>query len=181
MGRGKVFPADQARSLLNPLRRLVQSPGRTVAAMRLGITDRVLELGAGPGFFSPSIAAAVPNGELVVGDLQFEMVAMASSRLAGHTNVRFAQADAMHLPFASATFDAVLLATMLGEVPDPPACLGEVRRVLRPGGAVSISETRRDSDFIPLAQLRSIVEPAGFAFDARSGVGWQYVARFVAV
>jgi len=50
--RGKVFPAAHARSLLNPLRKLVQSPERTVAAIRIGPADRVLELGCGPGYFT---------------------------------------------------------------------------------------------------------------------------------
>ena len=62
LGRGKVFPAEKASSLLNPLRRLVQSPDRTVARMKLQEDARVLEVGCGPGFFSPSIARAVPHG-----------------------------------------------------------------------------------------------------------------------
>ena len=36
VGRGKVFPASKARSLLNPARRLVQSPGRVVKALARG-------------------------------------------------------------------------------------------------------------------------------------------------
>src|SRR3954462_14000442 len=44
MGSGKVFPAARAKSLLNPARRLVQSPSRTVAAIGLRHGARVLEL-----------------------------------------------------------------------------------------------------------------------------------------
>ena len=83
LGRGKVFPAYKAKSLLNPARRLVQSPGRTVAAMGLTADARVLEVGSGPGFFSPSIAAAMPEGQLVLVDLQAEMLVFARARL-GH-------------------------------------------------------------------------------------------------
>lgn len=178
MGRGKVFPEADAKSLLNPLRRLLQSPSRTVSAMGLTTTDRVLEIGAGPGFFSPYIAAKVPEGHVVVLDLQSEMVTLASRRLSSTVNVLCVQADAMDLPFDRDSFDAVLVATVLGEIPDVDRCLDEVRRVLRPNGILSVSETRRDSDFTPLSRLRPLVERHAFEFLERRGVGWQYLARF---
>src|SRR5207302_9821843 len=82
MERGQVFPASEARSLLNPLRRLVQSPRRTVAALQLPPAATVLELGPGPGFFTPELADAVPRGSVVLVDLQLGMVAAARQRLA---------------------------------------------------------------------------------------------------
>lgn len=85
LGRGKVFPATHARSLLNPLRHLVQSPRRTISAMGLAADARVLEIGAGPGFFSPSIADFVPRGAVIVLDLQAEMLHLAHGRtVVGH-------------------------------------------------------------------------------------------------
>jgi ubiquinone/menaquinone biosynthesis C-methylase UbiE len=176
--RGKVFPADQATSLLNPLRRLVQSPGRTVGAMGLPPDATVLEVGSGPGFFSPSIARALPRGHLVVVDLQSEMLVIARARLGQAVNASVAQADACELPVGTGRADAVFLATMLGEVPDRDRCIEEVRRVLRPGGVVVIAETRRDSDFIPMSKLRALVERHQFSFVERRGMAWQYVARF---
>ena len=94
MGRGKVFPASSAKSLLNPLRRIVQSPRRTVAAMTLPRSGRVAEIGAGPGFFSPAIADVVPDGVVIVVDLQVEMVQLARGRLRGRSNTQFVVADA---------------------------------------------------------------------------------------
>ena len=181
MGRGKVFPAEQAKSLLSPLRRLVQSPARTVAAIGLEASDRVLEVGSGPGFFSPFIAEAVSAGGLVTLDLQSEMVTLARQRLTEYRNVTLVQGDASALPLATGRFDAVLLATMLGEVPDQEACVADVRRVLRRGGIVAVAETRRDSDFISLADLQALVQRHAFAFVDRRGLRWQYVARFRAV
>jgi len=180
MARGKVFPADEARSLLNPLRRLVQSPRRTVAAMGLTGAERVLEVGSGPGFFSPHLADAVPRGQLTVVDLQIEMLALARERLLGRVNVVLAEGDASCLPARDAAFDAVFLATMLGEVPDRDGCIAEVRRVVTDEGIVSIAETRRDSDFISLPELTDLLHSNGFTFLDRHGPGWQYVARFQA-
>lgn len=180
MGRGKVFPASSAKSLLNPLRRLVQSPRRTVAAMRLPRSERVVEVGAGPGFFSPSIADAVPDGVLIVADLQIEMVRLARDRLHGRPNAQFVVADAARLPFRTSSIGAVVLATVLGEVPDAHACLSEIHRVLGPDGALAVAETRRDSDFISSGALNALVQRVGFTFEQRRGTGWQYVARYVA-
>jgi ubiquinone/menaquinone biosynthesis C-methylase UbiE len=179
--RGKVFPAEEARSLLNPLRRLVQSPNRTVAVMRLPSDARVLEIGPGPGFFSPVIARTVEGGALVLMDVQLEMTQLARGRLTGHTNVTYVQGDAAALPFRSGQFDAVFLATMLGEVPDRDGCLGQVHRVLRRGGVLTVAETRRDSDFIPMMELRELLERHGFSLMDRHGIRWQYTARFRAV
>jgi ubiquinone/menaquinone biosynthesis C-methylase UbiE len=178
LGRGKVFPAADARSLINPLRRLVQSPRGTVDALQLDPESAVIEIGCGPGFFSPELAASVPRGRLVLFDLQPEMLPLARERLAGYTNVAYVAGDAQSLPFGGAQFDTAFLATMLGEVPDPTACLEEVHRILRPGGVMGIAETRRDSDFIGLAALRALVESRGFTFRSRDGIPWQYVACF---
>ena len=181
MGRGQVFPADEARSLLNPLRRLVQSPRRTVAAIGLRSADMVLEVGPGPGFFTPFIARAVPRGGVVLVDLQQEMVRLARQRLAhgvNGENIEYAQGDALSLPFASATFDAVFVATMLGEVPDRDGCVEELRRVVKTTGTVAVAETRRDSDFIKLDELSALFERHRFQRAGRNGPRWQYTARF---
>ena len=174
LGRGKVFPADKASSLLNPLRRLVQSPDRTVGRMKLQEDARVLEVGCGPGFFSPSIARAVPRGRLAVLDLQIEMLRFVGER----ADAARVQADASTLPFGDRSFDAVFVSAMLGEVPDRAGCIAEIGRVLRSGGHATFAETRRDSDFISLADLRELLMPHGLTLVDRSGVRWQYIARF---
>lgn len=87
--------------------------------------------------------------------------------------------DAMALPFGSATFDVVFVATMLGEVPDVDRAVHEVRRVLVLGGTASFSETRRDSDFFSLRNLRRLVEgAAALELSTSRGLRWQYVANF---
>lgn len=177
MGRGKVFPAAKARSLVSPLRQLVQSTRRTVASVGLRADAVILELGSGPGYFSPALADAAPAGALVAVDLQAEMLGWMRQRLVG-LPAQLVQADATNLPFGSGSFDAVFVATMLGEVPDIAACLAEIHRVLTPSGMVSFCETRRDSDFISIEALISLVESHSFRFVDRRGHRWQYVARF---
>ncbi len=178
MGRGKVFPASSAASLVNPLRRLVQSPRRTARATGARPGDRVLEVGCGAGYFSAELRAASDGGLFVALDLQPEMLAFARGRARDGRPGSYVASDAMALPFSSSVFDVVLVATMLGEVPDPQRAVHEVARVLRPGGTAAFAETRRDSDFLPLADLRRLVEPVGLALTARHGWAWQYVATF---
>jgi ubiquinone/menaquinone biosynthesis C-methylase UbiE len=177
MGGGKVFPADRARSLLNPARRLVQSARRTVGSIGLHPDARVLELGCGPGYFSPSIADAT-RGLYVLFDLQSEMLQIARTRVPSRGTVGFVQGDGALLPFAPASFDAVFVATVLGEIPDRGQCIDDVHRVLRPGGVFAVAETRRDSDFIPLGALTKTVEDRGFRRNGTHGWRWQFVACF---
>lgn len=181
MGRGNVFPASKARSLLNPARRLVQSPGRIVRALGVDTCARVLEVGCGPGYFSPAVSAAVPDGQLVLADLQLPMLLHARRRTSARLNVRLVQLDATGLAFHSGAFDAVVVVLMLGEVPDREACLSELRRVLRPGGVALFAESRRDGDFIRRAELRELVEAHGFELDQLRGWSYEYTARFLAV
>jgi ubiquinone/menaquinone biosynthesis C-methylase UbiE len=178
LGRGKVFPAKRAGSLLNPLRRLIQSPTRTVERMSLARTDTVLEIGCGPGYFSRAIAAAVPEGSLVLFDLQLAMLELARQRLPAFANIHFTQGDASSLPFPDASFDAALIVLVLGEVPDPDRCIAEVARALLRGGTVTFAESRRDSDFISIGKLQARAEKLGLELSERRGPGWEYAARF---
>ena len=182
VGRGKVFPASRARSLLNPVRRLVQSPTRLARRLEAASDARVLEVGCGPGYFSPALAAAVPQGRLVLVDLQREMLDLAATRLVDvRDRVEAVHADASRLPLRSDSFDAVVVILMLGEVPDRNACLAEVRRVLRLGGTALFAETRRDGDYIWPVELRALVEPHRFEVVDQRGPSWEYTARFRAV
>jgi ubiquinone/menaquinone biosynthesis C-methylase UbiE len=181
VARGKVFPASKARSLLNPLRRIIQSPERTAARVGTAPDARVLEIGCGPGYFSPALAASVTPGRLVVADLQREMLDLATTRLDSKgLRADPVQADATRLPLRSAAFDVVVVILMLGEIPDRDACIHEVRRVLRDGGIAFFAETRRDSDFIRFDDLSALVRPHGFDVLDRRGPSWEYTARFVA-
>ncbi len=169
------MPHTKARHLLNPLRNLILSPKSLVKRLDLGPNFRVLELGPGPGYFSPEVARSLPDGRLALVDVQEEMLEMAKERLEGKgfANVEYYKADAVSLPLESESFDVVFLVAVLGELPDRSSCLQEIRRVLRPEGMLSITEMKLgDPDFIPMAELLESVQAAGFSRLA------QYVTRF---
>jgi len=116
---------------------------------------KVLDLGIGPGTSALEMARAVP-GRLRVGlDRSLPMLRLAAGR-ADRLGERLplVQADALALPFADGSLDAVTGHSLLYLVPDPLAALGEVRRVLHPGGGVAFLEPRVGSTSI-LAALSS--------------------------
>ena len=178
-GRG-AYPHELAFVLTLPLRRFLQPPEALVARLALAPDARVLELGPGPGWFSPHVARALPRGKLVLYDLQREMLAKARRRLnrAGVANAAFVQGDGARLPFRDASFDVAFLVAVLGEVPDPAACVAELRRVLRAGGLLALTETRCDPDALSRDDLVALAQPRGFALECVDLERAAFTARF---
>jgi ubiquinone/menaquinone biosynthesis C-methylase UbiE len=167
-GKG-VYPVEYASWLLSPLRYLVTPPQRIANRLRLSATDRVLEIGCGPGFFSPTIAKKLSSGRLTLFDAQKPMLDLASARMGRHGVANFACAsgDAQHLPFRDNEFDVVLMITVLGEVTNRIAAITEAARVLRPNGCLSITEAAGDPDRVSPAELDHLATHADLARDKR--------------
>jgi SAM-dependent methyltransferase len=105
-----------------------------IARARLGPGARVLDLGCGGGHVSYVVAPHV--GTVVAYDLSAEMVAavQAEAGRRGLGNVETAQGPAEALPFADASFDAVLCRYTAHHWPDVQRGLREARRVHKPAG-----------------------------------------------
>ena len=91
----------------------------------------VLELATGPGLLAKHVAPAAKR--MIDTDYSPGMIAEAKKG-DNPANLTFEIADAMALPYADGSFDAVLIANALHIVPDPERVLREIDRVLRPGG-----------------------------------------------
>lgn len=91
----------------------------------------VLELAAGPGLLAKHVAPAARR--MIATDYSDGMIAQAKKG-DNPANLMFEIADAMALPYADDSFDAVIIANALHIVPDPEQVLREIDRVLRPGG-----------------------------------------------
>jgi ubiquinone/menaquinone biosynthesis C-methylase UbiE len=178
-GRG-TYPHELAGILLFPLRRIVFSPEKLVRHLHLTRTSRVLEVGPGPGFFSIDVARAIPAGRLELVDIQLEMLQKARVRLrrADVRNTGYTQANAVTLPFRSGAFDLAFLVAVLGEVPDPKACLASIAEVLRPGGLLAVVELPGDPDAVTEKQLRTLTQATGLEFVDSRRVSRGFVASF---
>lgn len=95
---------------------------------QVGQGKRILEIGIGTGRIAAPVIAA--GGEVVGIDISPGMLAVAMDR---HID-QIALADMMQLPFADASFDAVLAVHVLHHASDWRLAMREIARVLRPGG-----------------------------------------------
>jgi ubiquinone/menaquinone biosynthesis C-methylase UbiE len=93
---------------------------------------QVLEVAIGTGRNLPHYP---PDVSLTAIELSPAMLAIARQRAADLAlDVDLREGDAERLPFDDASFDTVVCALSLCTIPSPVAALGEMRRVLRPGG-----------------------------------------------
>ena len=110
-----------------------------IREVRLTDTSNVLDVATGTGEPGLSAAALVPQGRVTLTDLSERMLAAASANAARRklSNVETRAADASALPFADASFDAVLCRFGFMFFPDLAEAVREMARVARPGGRVS--------------------------------------------
>ena len=106
---------------------------------------QLLDVGCGPGSITLGLAEVVAPGRVVGIDIQSLQVEQARARAAarGVATARFEIADVYRLPFPDDSFDAAFANGVLMHLREPARALGELHRVLRPGGIVGV----RDPDF----------------------------------
>ncbi len=134
---------------------------RNVALKRLDIArgEIVLEIGFGTGHCLQQLAEAVGEGGRVCGiDISSGMLLASKRRLerAGLWNrVELTCEDAMKMPYAPNTFDAVFssFALELFDSPEIPQVLTEVRRILKPNGRVGVISMSKEDGTSPLLRL----------------------------
>jgi SAM-dependent methyltransferase len=137
---------------------------------------RVLEIAAGTGVATRALASTLPEDVTIVAtDLNQPMLDHAAA-LGTQRPVEWRQADALHLPFADATFDAVVCQFGAMFFTDKPRAFSEARRVLRPGGVYIFSTWDRieENEFadVVTATLASIFPADPPRFLARTPHGY---------
>lgn len=144
----------------------------TLAAMTP--TDAVVgDLGCGTGEMIATLAPFVAR--VIAVDASAEMLQAANRRVAGATNVDLRRGDLESLPIDDARLDLALVTLVLHHVPEPAAALGEVARVLKPGGRLVLVDMqphdrdtyRQQMGHVWLgfsdSQVTTWLEDAGFA------------------
>ena len=102
----------------------------------------VLEAGCGVGAQTVPLIRNSPGARFTGLDVSAASLAGAEARVRsmGLPLPAFQQGDLTALPFADANFDHAFVCFVLEHLPDPAAALGELRRVLRPGGSLTVIE-----------------------------------------
>ena len=138
-----------------------------IALLEVRASDKILEVGFGPGVGIELLAEAAPMGTIAGIDPSKEMVEQAARRNAAAIRtgaVVLRQGTAEGMPFADDAFDRVLAINSMQVWPDPAAGLREIRRVLAGGGRVALGFTPNSGQ--PRAGVTEMLSAAGFD-DAR--------------
>lgn len=117
-----------------------------LSAFNLKPGERVLDVGAGPGFLAAEMAKAVGKSGSVCGvDISEPLLKIARSQAKGKNEIEYLLGDATQLPYQEKEFDVVVSTQVLEYVPDVNAALVEFHRVLKNGGRVALLDTDWDS------------------------------------
>lgn len=144
----------------------------TVELLAIEPTDRVLELGFGPGISIAAASRLAPEGLIVGVDHSDAMLRMASRRNAAAIDagrVRLIEAPLDRLPAFDVPFDKVFGVNALQFADEPAAVVRALRECMVEGGLIAITQQSRkagatDRDSIRAAELTGeLLERAGFA------------------
>jgi ubiquinone/menaquinone biosynthesis C-methylase UbiE len=124
-----------------------------------GLSGRVVEIGAGNGMNFPHYPGSVEEIVALEPEAYLrQKAAAAASRAPVRVTVGDGVADS--LPFEDGAFDAAVASLVLCTVPDPEKALGELRRVLKPGGELRFMEHVR-SESPRKARIQSRLDDSG--------------------
>lgn len=150
----------------------------TEQVIKAGIDNGLaLEVGPGPGYLGLEWLKKTESTNPKGLDISQGMVDIAM-RNAGNTvwqgRASFELGDALHMPFADGTFDALFCNLSLHEWSDPEGILSEMYRVLKPGGRYFISDLRRDLNPLTKWFVKAMVKPK----EMRPGVASSFKAAY---
>ena len=132
-----------------------------LAALALKPGMVVADIGAGTGYLSRRMAAAVaPGGKVLAVDVQPEMVAMlqASVRRSGLQNIEPSLGREDDVALAAASVDLAIMVDVYHELSQPFEVLASIVRALKPGGSVAFVEYRAGDPRVPIKALHTMSE-----------------------
>jgi len=177
------MPHQFAEMLDHPWRLRYREPTDTVGIFGISAGMTVMDLGCGTGTFTVEIARMVgKEGVVHAVDLQRSLLAKAQLRLqqaAVDAPLYFHHSGAYQLPLESSSVDLAILIATLPQIPDRAQALAELRRVLKPGGRLAVSEEMPDPAYVLPHVTRQRVEAAGFLFAGQSGSLFCYSQLFL--
>jgi ubiquinone/menaquinone biosynthesis C-methylase UbiE len=177
-------PAFVGHVLDSGYRRRIQPPEQLIKRSGVKKGMHVLDLGCGSGAFTPFVARAVgEKGKVYALDIQADMLEQLENKLSRPENkdirnIKVIEGNAYKLPFDNGSLDLVYLVTVLQEIPDRNRALQEVKRVLKPGGILAVTELFPDPDYPWRSTTIRLCEGNGFVVDEVSGNFFDYTVRF---
>jgi SAM-dependent methyltransferase len=174
----RPMPHQQASLLEHPWRLRYRNPDELLGRLGILAGVTVADIGCGTGLFTANMAERVGESGMVHAiDIQEKMLVHARQRLQIaklSQRVRFYHSGIHTMPLPDQSVDIALMAAVLGELPARGLALDEVRRILKPGGRLAISEELPDPAYTPAPVARRWAEQAGFRFGALTGTPFCY-------
>lgn len=176
-----VFPYQFAFTLLIPIRNIFLSPKKLIERLELKEGDNVLEVGAGPGYFSLKVAKFLKNGRLTLADIQQEMLDIAKKRLSKRKieNTNYYLCNGIKFEIEDNKFDVIYMVTVLGEIENQKEYIGEFYRMLKPNGILSISEQGGDPDKMSVEEIKELLKDFDFEFYKLYGTKNNFTINFI--
>ena len=138
---GHKFDPRHAARLTDPARLEFQDPAEVIGLLELRGDETVVDYGAGVGFVTLPLAAALPRGRVIAVDMSAELLATLSERLAardvGHDPGLAGRVDLVHttdnhVPLPDGGADAIVTVNLWHEIYDEQPALDELRRCSPP-------------------------------------------------
>ncbi|MFP5261890.1 MAG: class I SAM-dependent methyltransferase [Blastocatellia bacterium] len=150
MAQPKVYDVSTANvSLDAEIERLyyqanlnVEKEGRNLLAFGLRDGMSVLEVGSGPGFVTEWVSKLIPNGSITCVELDPVMIKYAEQHLerAAQCKYRFVEASINKTDLPDESFDFAFGRLVFEHIPDRVEALNEIKRLLKPGGRLVLTE-----------------------------------------
>jgi len=180
----RPFPRQAAALLDHNLRLKYREPVQSLTPFGIAPGSTVLDLGCGTGLFTTEMARQVgAQGRVHAVDIQEEMIDATRARVtaAGMAQrVSFHHSGAYRLPLESASVDIAILIATLSEIPDRLLALDELRRVIKPGGRLAVSEEMAHPAYVPAQVTRRWLRAAGFRYGGEQGTLFCYSLLYFA-
>lgn len=177
MGReiAYVMGHEAADWLDRPERDKEEGSERLVPLLGLKPTDAVADIGAGSGYFSFRLSAAVPRGYVYAIDIQKEMLDMIEARKtkAGVANIVTLLGGVADPRLKPNAIDLILLVDTYHEFSYPREMGRAMARALKPGGRIALVEYRGEDPKVPIRDTHRMTQEQAKKEMAAVGLIWQ--------
>ena len=177
------IPAFLTRLIDNAWRRkFIQKPEKIADNMALKPGMIVVEVGPGKGNYTKAVAKKlIPHGKVYAVDIQEKVINRLMEKVEDENipNIIPKIDDVHNLSFANESVDRIFAIACLPEIPNPVHALKEFKRVLKPGGMVSLCELFIDPDYPLRKTEKKWASKAGLDFLKGFGNFFVYQLNFI--
>ena len=185
-----VMGHEGAAWLERPEREAEEAPSKAIAALELRPGQVVADVGAGSGYYTMLLSAAVGSrGRVYATDIQPEMLTLIKNKIEQEpvTNVELVLGTPTESRLPDGSLDLALMVDVYHELAQPQAFLQSLKRAIKPDGRLVLIEFRKESQSVPIREVHKMsvrearieLEAEGYRFDRVIDVlPWQHILVF---